>query len=327
MDLSATFSAAHDSKSLVRHDTSGRALWRAQRQALEAQKRRSTRWGMRHPSAVPEIVNLAEPLLQFFGWYRRGVRNALALGVSEIELFFPNLPPAFDGYSILHLTDLHVRRLPRLINRIVERASDQAIDLAVITGDFQTRGWPSAAEVAADARQLVAGLNARDGVLGVLGNHDHHEIVEPLEAAGIRMLINERVSIARGNGTIHVTGLDDINRFYTPEAERVLSEPAPGPFALALVHSAELADVAAEAGYSLYLAGHTHGGQICLPNGRPVFTALDSHRQLVSGQWQSGGMLGYTSRGVGVGQRARFNCPPELVVLRLRCEPLPVLPP
>lgn len=77
MDLSATFSAAHDSKSLVRHDTSGRALWRAQRQALEAQKRRSTRWGMRHPSAVPEIVNLAEPLLQFFGWPTEELKQRL----------------------------------------------------------------------------------------------------------------------------------------------------------------------------------------------------------------------------------------------------------
>ena len=323
MDLPATLptvQAASDTSHKAR-----RALWRVQRQALEAQRRRSTRWGMRRPSAVPEIVHFAEPLLQLFGWYRQGVRNALALGVSEVELFFPNLPPAFDGYSILHLTDLHLRRLPRLISRIIEQAQDHEIDLAVVTGDFQTRGWPSAGEVAQHTARLVRGLKARDGVLGVLGNHDHHEIVEPLENAGIRMLVNERIRIARGDGTIHVTGLDDINRFYTPEAERLLREPAPGPFALALVHSAEFADVAAEAGYSLYLSGHTHGGQICLPGGRPVFTALDSHRQLVAGQWQYDGMLGYTSRGVGVGQRARFNCPPELVLLRLRCEPLPVL--
>jgi uncharacterized protein len=326
MDLPETFSALPSSRSLVRQAVDARALWRAKRQALEAQRRRSTRRGMRLLSPVPRFVGLAEPLLQFLGWYRRGVRNALALGVSEVELFFPNLPPAFDGYSILHLTDLHLRRLPRLIDRIVEQARDHTIDLAVITGDFQSHGWPSPEVVAADATQLVAGLNARDGVLGVLGNHDTHRIVEPLEQAGIRMLVNECASITRGDGVIHITGLDDINRFYTPDAERVLAEPAPGPFAMALVHSAELADVAAAAGYSLYLSGHTHGGQICLPGGRPVFTALDTHRRLVAGQWQWDGMLGYTSRGVGVSQRARFNCPPELVVLRLRCEPVPVLP-
>jgi len=303
-----------------------RRHWRARRQAMEAQKRRFTRWGVKHPSAVPAFVQLAEPVLQMLGWYRRGIRNSLALGVSEIELFFPNLPPAFDGYTILHFTDLHLRRLPRLMDRIIDRIREQEVDLAVVTGDFQTRGWPSPAEVAADITRLVAAVPARDGVLGVLGNHDHHEIVEPLEAAGVRMLINERMNIARGDGVISVTGLDDVNRFYTPEAEQALRSLPAGGFSLALVHSAEMADVAAAAGHALYLSGHTHGGQICLPNGRPVFTALDSHRQLVAGQWQWDGMLGYTSRGVGVGQRARFNCPPEIAILRLRCEPLPVLP-
>ncbi len=293
---------------------------------MEARRRRFTRWGVRSPSAVSPIVHLAEPLLRLVGWYRQGVRNSLALGVSEIELFFADLPPAFDGYTILHLTDLHLRRLPRLMDRIIDRIEGLNADLAVITGDFQTRGWPLPGEVAADMTRFVAAVGAPDGVLGVLGNHDTHTVVEPLEAAGVRLLINERITIARGDGIIGMTGLDDVNRFYTPEAERVLHGRPPGQFSVALVHSAEMADIAASAGHALYLSGHTHGGQICLPNGRPVFTALDSHHQLVAGQWQWGGMLGYTSRGVGVGQRARFNCPPEIALLRLRCEPVPVLP-
>jgi predicted MPP superfamily phosphohydrolase len=293
---------------------------------MEAQRRRFTRGGVRRSSAVSPVVKLAEPLLQLLGWYRQGIRNSLTLGLSEIELFFADLPPAFDGYSILHFTDLHVRRLPRLMDRIIDRVRDVEADLAVITGDFQTRGWPSPAEVAADAGRLASALATRDGVLGVLGNHDHHQIVEPLEAAGVRLLLNEHITIARGDGTIGITGLDDVNRFYTPEAERALRSRQPGRFSLALVHSVEMADVAAEAGHALYLSGHTHGGQICLPGGRPLFTALDSHRQLAAGQWQWDRMLGYTSRGVGVGQRARFNCPPEIALLRLRCEPIPALP-
>jgi uncharacterized protein len=88
-----------------------------------------------------------------------------------------------------------------------------------------------------------------------------------------------------------------------------------------------MADVAAAAGYALYLSGHSHGGQVCLPGGRPILTAMDSHRRLATGPWQWDGMLGYTTRGVGVVQRTRFNCPPEVVVLRLRCEPYAVLPP
>ncbi len=303
-----------------------RRRWRLQRQAMEAQSRRFTRRGVRGTSAVPVITGLAEPLLRLMGWHRRGVRNSLALGVSEVELFFPTLPPAFDGYRILHLTDLHLRRLPRLMDRIIERSEGLDFDLAVVTGDFQTRSWPAPGEVAADMGRLVAALGACDGVLGVLGNHDTHSIVGPLEAAGVRLLINERITIARGDGSIGITGLDDVNRFYTPDAEQALYDRPLDQFSLALVHSAEMADIAASAGHALYLSGHTHGGQICLPNGRPVFTALDSHHQLAAGQWQWGGMLGYTSRGVGVGQRARFNCPPEIALLRLRCEPVPVPP-
>jgi len=324
MDLSAI---TQDSRRAgLPADADPRGPWRMQRQAMEAQRHRFTRGGVRRSSAVSPVVKLAEPLLRLAGWHRQGIRNSLTLGVSEIELFFADLPPAFDGYSILHFSDLHVRRLPRLIDRIVERVRDVEADLAVITGDFQTRGWPSPAAVAADAGRLVSGLRARDGVLGVLGNHDRHQIVEPLEAAGVRLLLNEQTAIVRGGGTIGVTGVDDVNRYYTPEADRVLRSRRPGQFSLALVHSAEMADVAAAAGHALYLSGHTHGGQICLPGGRPLFTALDSHRRLAAGPWQWDRMLGYTSRGVGVGQRARFNCPPEIVLLRLRCEPVPLLP-
>ena len=85
-------------------------------------------------------------------------------------------------------------------------------------------------------------------------------------ALGIDMLINETRTLKRGAAEIHVTGTDDVHYYYT-EAARVALEIAPDGFKVALIHSAELADVAGDAGFSLYLAGHTHGGQISLPGG------------------------------------------------------------
>ncbi len=304
-----------------------RAAWRVRRMVMEESLRRYTRWGVKRRGPVPHMVDLAVPLLRAVGLGPRALANTLAVEISEIELFFPHLPLAFDGYTIAHFSDFHVGRVPGLIDRVLDQLRDQTVDLAVMTGDFQSRGTPSATVTAAELAPLVAALNPRDGILGVLGNHDTHDLVDTLEEIGVRMLINEHVTVSREGSPIRITGIDDVNRFYTDTAHRTLAKSSAGQFSIALVHSAEMADVAAAAGHALYLSGHTHGGQICLPGGRPIFTALDSHRRLAVGPWQWDGMLGYTTRGVGVAQRARFNCPPEVVLLRLRCEPYAVLSP
>jgi hypothetical protein len=92
-----------------------------------------------------------------------------------------------------------------------------------------------------------------------------------------------------------------------------------GEFRIALVHSAEVADYAHEAGYALYLCGHTHGGQICLPGGRPLVTHLKRCRHAARGLWREGSMAGYTSCGLGVsGPPIRFNCRGEAALITLR---------
>ncbi len=304
-----------------------RAEWRARRQAMEQTRRRHTRRGVALRNPVPELVGMVVPFLRAIGLGERGLANAQAVQVTETELFFPHLPPTFDGYSIAHLTDLHVGRVPGLMDRVLGHVRGRNVDLAVMTGDYQSRGTPAAAAVAAEMAPLIAALDPHDGVYGVLGNHDTHDLVDALEGIGMRMLVNEHAAIARDGESIRLTGIDDVNRYYTGAAEEALSVGSAGQFSIALVHSAEIADIAAASGYALYLSGHTHGGQICLPGGRPVITALDHHHRLASGPWQWDGMLGYTSRGVGVKEQARFNCPPEIVILRLRCEPYAVLPP
>ncbi len=91
-----------------------------------------------------------------------------------------------------------------------------------------------------------------------------------------------------------------------------------GAFGIMISHSAEGYKAAAAAGYSLYLAGHSHGGQVCLPGGVEVVTAATVPRHFLTGSWEYDGMAGYTSRGVGAsGVAVRFFCRPEITVITL----------
>jgi len=162
-------------------------------------------------------------------------------------------------------------------------------------------------------------VRVHDRRLAVLGNHDPVEMVEALAALGFETLVNRSVTLSRAGATVRVTGLDDVHSFYTPAARRALDEPHDG-FRIALIHSAEMADHAAAAGVGLYLCGHTHGGQICLPGGRVVFAQLVRCRYGASGLWRHGDMVGYTSSGLGVSPPTlRFNSRGGAALITLRC--------
>ena len=286
---------------------------------MEADGRRFSRRGaVAARSLHRSLAGLAEPLLRAIGLHARALENVLALGLTEVDMPVRGLPGPFEGFSILHLSDLHVDQVPGLLERAAEEVRGAAVDLVVLTGDIQSFGAPSPERCADAVAELLSGVEAQDGAVGVLGNHDSHSLVEAMEKRGVRMLVNEHLVLRRGDAALQLTGLDDVHHFYTEEADRALRSRDRGLCSVAVVHSPEFADVAEVAGYSLYLSGHTHGGQICLPGGRPVFTAMDSHHHLAAGAWRWGGMSGFTSRGVGVTHRARFNCPPELALLRLR---------
>ena len=166
-------------------------------------------------------------------------------------------------------------------------------------------------------KKLTENIKPDFGILATLGNHDSYRMVEYFEDLGIRMLINETVEIEKDGQKIIVTGTDDTYYFYTDEAAYSLENDLKG-FKIALSHTSELHDIASANGYSLYLCGHTHGGQICLPGGIPVIAHQKDGKQFVKGEWHVNGMTGYTSSGVGVsGVSLRYNCPAEIVLITL----------
>jgi len=164
---------------------------------------------------------------------------------------------------------------------------------------------------------VVGAVCAADGIFGVLGNHDSAAMVPPMEDLGIRVLLNETTTLERAGDSLHVTGVDDVHRFHTDDAHAAL-ETAPDGFCVALVHSPEITEVAARR-HRLYLTGHTHGGQICYPSGRPIAQEAIRFGDKCAGLWRHGDMMGYTSRGLGACVVPfRSFCPGEVVTITLR---------
>jgi predicted MPP superfamily phosphohydrolase len=304
--------------------------WEAARQAMERRRElRSTPDGLR-PCRFEALENAAERLfargLGLVGLAERAVRNALDVRLVEQELALPGLPAAFDGYAILHLSDLHLDGHPALPAAVIEAVRGVDADLAVLTGDYQFTDGGDFAPAIEPLARLRRALQPREGVLAVLGNHDLAALAPVLDELGFELLVNEGAERVRGRHALAIAGLDDVHRFYTPAARACLRahRPAGRSFGIALVHSPEMAAEAAEDGYGLYLCGHTHGGQVCLPGGVPLITHMDRRggrlpRRLAGGVWQLAGMTGVTNIGAGFsGIPARFAARPQVLRLVLR---------
>jgi len=312
-----------ETSSLAANQEAGaaRADWRRRRRRMEAAKEKHTPRAVkerRHWVAFRWLLALFGVALRLSGLYSRGVRNALDIRLTRVELKFENLPSEFDGYRILQLSDPHVDFLAGPFEAALEHVSNERVDLCVLTGDYRKRVSGPFEHILPSIEKLMARSRARDGVYAILGNHDCADMAEAFENLGIDVLINETRSLQRGVAQIHVAGTDDVHYYYTDAARSAL-ETAPDGFKIALIHSAELAEVAADAGFSLYLAGHTHGGQVCLPGGMPIITHMGGHRRFASGLWRQGSMTGYTTTGIGVSALpVRFNSHGEVVLITLR---------
>jgi hypothetical protein len=296
--------------------------WAIGRRAMETSRHWSgpdglrLRWPHRIFSASLGVFGRA---LELTPLYRSGLGNALDLRLAEFDVSLARLPAAFDGYRILHVSDTHLDSLPAIAEVAKRMLDGVEVDLLALTGDVHglTR-HPIGLSVELLAHAL-SGVVVRDRRLAILGNHDPVDMPAALQPLGFETLVNRSVVLARNGGSVRVTGLDDVHSFYTPQARAVLEAEAEG-FRIALVHSPEMADHAAAAGYSLYLCGHTHGGQICLPGGRIVFSQLLRCRHAASGLWRDGNMIGYTTTGLGVSPpTVRFNTRGEAALITLRC--------
>jgi len=268
------------------------------------------------------IHSLIGNALKLTGLYWRGQKNAARVRVRHNTAYFRSLPPAFDGFTILHISDLHVDISGAAMRRLAELLPDLRYDICVLTGDYRgaTAGpFEAALHGLTSVRDRITGP-----LYGVLGNHDTIRMVPGLEKLGIRMLLNECEQISRDDQAIYLAGIDDAHYYRVDNIEKAAAAIPHGAFSILLSHTPEIYRQAAHAGFDFLLSGHTHGGQICLPGSVPI--TLDSvlPRRMGAGAWRYHEMVGYTSVGVGSSIVAvRINCLPEITLHHLRRAPEP----
>ena len=257
------------------------------------------------------------------GLYGRARREFLDVRVREETFALPGLAPELAGFTLLHLSDLHLDIDPALPDAIRGALATVAgrYDAAAATGDFNNftvHGDTKALDLAASLRGAFTAP-----VFAVLGNHDSVRDVPYLERAGYRVLLNESVRLRRAGATggpsLLLAGVDDPNIFATHDLAAALRGRRSGEPCVLLAHAPSVHREAAAAGVSLVLCGHVHGGQVCLPSGRTLaWRHWRFPRRVWRGRWTEGATQGYTTTGVGAcGAPLRLNCPPEIVLVRL----------
>jgi predicted MPP superfamily phosphohydrolase len=242
--------------------------------------------------------------------------------IRKADVALPGLNPAFDGYRIVHLSDLHYdgAMTAARMAQIAALSNDLRPNLVAITGDFITaeRGFDGAA-----LSRFLRTLDAPDGIVGVLGNHDHvdhaHALRLTLADGGVRELENSSLTIQRGEARLHITGVDSLYRQRARLDKALAATPDDGAPAILLVHEPDMADAVAALGrFSLQLSGHAHAGQVALP--LLVGLGLPAHgHRYTDGLYLVDDLYVYVSRGLGMtSMHIRFNARPEIALITLR---------
>lgn len=253
-----------------------------------------------------------------------GARGGQAMAeVVEMDLAFPELPPALEGLKILQYSDVHLGHFIDLdeVRRLVELGRAARPDLVVLTGDIADD-----LALLPEALALFKEIGARHGVYGAIGNHEYFRGLEDTlrgyERAQVPLLLEDGATLDLDGARLHLSGADDpryLGRqsadFFARTVDRALDGAPSDAFHVLLSHRPEGFAAAQRHGVHLTLSGHTHGAQVGI-NGRSLFEPLLPDKYLW-GHYAEGRSRLYTSSGAGHWFPFRLGCPRELPVLRL----------
>lgn len=241
------------------------------------------------------------------------------LSLERVRMPVADLPEALEGLRIAVLSDFHLHPFTKIehIQAAVELANGLRPDLTVLLGDFVDETVEAIHELA----PALAKLNARLGIFGVLGNHDHWEgpqvVAKALQDHGISMLLNAGIPLSVGSSELFLAGVQSAWAGH-PDLRRALDKRRGESPVVLLAHEPDFANRAAADGrIALQLSGHSHGGQVRLP-GIGALELPSWGRRYDHGNYRIGKMQLYTNRGIGVVDiPVRFNCPPEVTEVTL----------
>ena len=245
--------------------------------------------------------------------------------LTEAEYEIEGLDPAFDGFVIGLVTDVHssIFMSRKDMDGYVAALNLMKPDIVVVGGDFVN----SLTDEVYPFAESFSNLKTREGSFGVMGNHDFYasepeRVAREVNDCGVRLLRDERTTLKRGSAELHLVGIDDVGspaRARDRMVHAMGSSPLRGPKIL-LCHRPYFLPQAAETRFDLMLSGHTHGGQLVLASlGKTVITPAALFSPYVSGEYREGNTVMYVSRGIGtVAIPVRLNCPPEITRIVLR---------
>ncbi|MFM9905151.1 MAG: metallophosphoesterase [Pyrinomonadaceae bacterium] len=262
------------------------------------------------------------PLREMAGNWSKTARIALdeanSLSLERVEIGLRRLPEKLDGFKIIHLSDIHHSPLTGLehIERAIKIANRLKPDMFMLTGDYVSHEREYVAPVAS----VLGKLKAKHGVYACLGNHDHWTdadlVTHLFRGEGIKVLVNEGLRFENDGASFWLAGVDDymVGKTDVPAA---LRGSFPDEMKLLLAHNPIIFREAARHGVDLTLSGHTHGGQIKI---RHDENRILPRRKLSSGLHKRKNSQIYITRGIGtVVVPMRYQCPPEISMLELRC--------
>ncbi len=238
--------------------------------------------------------------------------------IDDAPVFIPGGP-----LRILQLSDLHIEHITKREKQILEEVNKLAPDMIVMTGDYINKSFVDDPAALLEAREWLTQLRAPYGVYAVNGNWDLPELIQTIfdGLANIRVLDDEVAPVLFPNGTLYLLGASVTeNDRRSMSLEDLMFQVPPDAFTLLLYHYPDRADIAADHGVDVFLAGDTHGGQVRLP-GLGSIAAPRWRNPFVMGRYQVAETTLYVSRGLGmqggIWPRLRYRCPPEIVMINL----------
>jgi uncharacterized protein len=269
----------------------------------------------------------AAPMALLLGATTASMPQLRQFRIRHLRIPIPWLPPALDGVTIAHISDVHVGPFTsgEILQRIVNSSNELDPDLVLLTGDLINDNLNDLPEAIA----TVQALKARHGVFMCEGNHDlipgPHEFERRTKAAGIHLLVNEQRTLSIRNEQIQILGLRWGSGLagISPYAEDAISSSLrelltlrnSAAFPILLAHHPHALDPAADAGLPLVLAGHTHGGQLMI---NPDFGFGPALFRYWTGLYRRKNTTLAVSNGVGNWFPLRTSAPAEILHLTLR---------
>ena len=250
------------------------------------------------------------------------------LDITNRTFLIANLPPAFHGYRMVQISDIHLDEFtePSFLERIIRHIDALTPDVVLLTGDFVTLGsftFVTSTHAAHRCAELLSTIKCPLRY-AILGNHDVGVgaplVIDALQSNGIPVLVNQHIPLERNGSRIWLCGAEDPGTS-RPDLNLTIPKTPDGPVIL-MAHEPDYADIVVKHPrfplIDLMLSGHSHGGQIRLPFMGPLVLP-PMGKKYPEGHYQFHQMQLYVNRGIGtVGLPFRLNCPPEITVITLQ---------